>query len=62
MPSSQLQTGVLQASETPSWKALKLHPIPAARGRPSGYRIGGDQSAGMKAILRPAEPLLLKSR
>src|SRR3984957_7046650 len=38
----------------PSWNALKLHPIPAARGRPGGYRIGEDQSAGMKAILRPA--------
>jgi hypothetical protein len=57
MPQQQagvLATGVLEASEIPSWAALELRPIPAARNRLAGYRIGGDQSAGMKAILRPA--------
>jgi hypothetical protein len=49
-----LGTTVLATSETPSWNALKLRSIPAARNRLAGYRIGEDQSAGMKAILRPA--------
>ena len=62
MPSSQQQAGVLQTRESPSWSALKLHPIPAARGRLGRYRIDGDQSAGMKAILRPAEPSRRKCR
>src|ERR1700688_3869028 len=57
----QQQAGVLQTSESPSWNALKLYPIPAARGRLAGYRIGEDQSACMKAILRPAEPSERKS-
>jgi hypothetical protein len=48
-----LGTSVLATSETPSWNALKLRSIPAARNRLAGYRIGEDQSAGMKAILRP---------
>src|SRR5579862_4177479 len=62
MPSSQQQAGVLQTRESPSWNALKLHPIPAARGRLGRYRIDGDQSAAMKAILRPAGPSRLKCR
>ena len=58
----QQQAGVLETSESPSWNALKLHPIPAARGGRAGYRIGGDQSAGMKAILRPAGPFAKQKR
>jgi hypothetical protein len=57
MPQQQavvLGMSVLATRETPSWNALKLRPIPAARNRLAGYRIGEDQSAGMKAILRPA--------
>jgi hypothetical protein len=60
MPSPQQQAVVLQTSESPSWNAQKLHPIPAAGGRRGGYRIGEDQSAGMKAILRPAGRLRSK--
>src|SRR5580700_10634034 len=62
MPSPQLQAGVLQTNESPSWDAPKPHPIPAAKGCAIGYRIDGDQSAGMKAILRPVAGTLRKSR
>ena len=62
MPSPRRQTGVLQTREIPFVERPKTASDPGSRGRLGRYRIDGDQSAGMKAILRPAEPSRRKCR
>ncbi|MGO9849421.1 MAG: hypothetical protein ACLPKT_23295, partial [Methylocella sp.] len=55
MLSQQRQTGVLETIEPPSWIAPRIAFGPRSQGRIAGYPIGEDQSAGLKAILQPAD-------
>jgi hypothetical protein len=42
-----------ERDEVAALQLIELHSIPASQGRVAGYRIGGDQSAGIEMILQP---------
>src|SRR5262249_37760946 len=42
-----------QGHELAPFQLIELHSIPASQGRISGYRIGKDQSGGIRTILQP---------
>src|SRR5262249_18363359 len=43
-----------QADELATFQLIELHSIPSSQGRCAGYRIDGDQSAGIGALAQPA--------